>query len=560
MIWVLLVTGLLAHATMLWLHFTRMWSAEHFQYFPVALIAAGYLATQQRHQLGLLDKKFKSTNSLNKSKSTGNPWVTFAALMTVFLFLVIAVVLNLALTGWFAFLLFLAAIIYAGHSWLGLRIMLPVFILLLVIKPLPGFTEQSVTIGMQKIASNLASQMLDLMGIVHSKQGIVIHLATKSFMAEEACSGIRSLFSSITAIVFWGFMFRYPLIRHLLNVAQTIAWVLVWNAIRIAIVVAIEDRAHFSLASGLAHDALGLLIFFVIFGMVLSTDQLLGSAMDRVSLDDADERDESNESGAIEPQFALTEFLKWPYSKSYAIALSVCFCVLAFVSFRLLFLIPDYKDSFAAGELSPPTETDLSSEIRGWKTQSFEHIHREQDYLQGRDSYVWRLMRSESEVLLSIDGTFAEFHDLAWCYSSLGWNCDSDRNYTSIQDVANGVIDPTGEYSIIRLSKLTGETGIVLFTSLDQNGQIVVPPPMLGRETGVFVWQSFNNALRYVFGLNAEEGLRATTFVPPVSNIQLVYYPASQVSDSELQEITELFLDAREILRKSPRFQRAIGR
>jgi exosortase len=109
--------------------------------------------------------------------------------------------------------------------------------MLLVIRPVPGSLEQLLTINMQKVASTLAGNILNIMGVLHYKQGVVLKLVGQSFMAEEACSGVRSLFSSITAIVFLGLMNRYHWSRHLFNVMQTIMWVVVLNAFRIAVVV-----------------------------------------------------------------------------------------------------------------------------------------------------------------------------------------------------------------------------------------------------------------------------------------------------------------------------------
>jgi hypothetical protein len=107
------------------------------------------------------------------------------------------------------------------------------------------------------------------------------------------------------------------------------------------------------------------------------------------------------------------------------------------------------------------------------------------------------------------------------------------------------------------MAKKTGETGIVFFTAVDRGGKIVVPPPQLTRETWLFLQDSIVNGLRFAVGLHTADGLRATTFSAPVSNIQLVVMPDESLTKDEIKELRTLFLEARDILRKSPRFSNA---
>jgi len=107
------------------------------------------------------------------------------------------------------------------------------------------------------------------------------------------------------------------------------------------------------------------------------------------------------------------------------------------------------------------------------------------------------------------------------------------------------------------LRKLSGETGVVMFSAIDKGGEVVVPPPEFGQETGVFIQQAIINKLRYAIGMQTQDGLRATTFVPPVSTVQLVYMPTEPANEEELNELKKLFLEARETLKRSPRFDRS---
>ena len=97
----------------------------------------------------------------------------------------------------------------------------------------------------------------------------------KQFFAEEACSGVRSLFSSTAAISVLGVYLSYPWWRLIFNLIQTTIWVLVGNALRIATVVYVADSWTDSIASGPAHELLRLGVFLFIFVLALSTDRTL---------------------------------------------------------------------------------------------------------------------------------------------------------------------------------------------------------------------------------------------------------------------------------------------
>lgn len=555
MILFLLIAGIAAHATTVGLHCYRMWNAEQFQYFPVAFFAAGFIAVQQFRVL--TSKREVIQVDCDKRRIKLIHGTTIALLILVCVLCFFSIVFNWALIAWFSLLIFFATIIFANHSWSGLKIMAPAFVVLLIIKPLPGGIEQTVTIEMQKIASQLASKMLDLLGIIHFKQGVIIHLVNKSFMAEEACSGIRSLFSSITAIVVWGLLNRYSIVRHGLNILQTICWVVLFNALRIAVVIAIEDRTMFSLATGLAHDVLGLIVFFSIFSMVLSTDQLIGTFARRANEIEDDSIADANRMEFDDNVDAFKSFLKkgWPVSKNLTVMFGVLFCLLTYLSIRTLVLIPDYISAIQPGNLPAPNGSEMPNPVSGWETIGFEHVHREQDYLQGRDSYIWHLKKQEKSVYLSIDGSFSEYHNLVWCYNALGWTCMSESNYSPMENVSKGIENPNGEFTKIELQKSSGETGLVIFTGIDRNGRVVLPFPEFVNESSKLMWYKLRNALRTAAFLPTEESILYTTFSPPISNIQLVHYPSSKLTDEETKEMVSLFLDAREILRNSERFR-----
>ncbi|MEQ1830954.1 MAG: exosortase U, partial [Pirellula sp.] len=502
LIWFLFLIGVLAHSTLLWKHFEWMWKAEHFQFFPIALLAAGVLLYSKRREFVEI---VRDSHSGPPAPSTLIVSILLSINVMVFSFALLA---EFPLLGWLSTLLFLAVIVYASYGWLGLKVACPVFVVLLVIRPIPGGLEQILTTSMQRFASNISSHLLDAMGVIHYRQGVVLVLPTQSFMAEEACSGIRSLFSSITAIVFWGLLHRYHWARHLVNVIQTILWVVVFNALRITLVVWVEDVTEYSLATGLTHDFLGLIVFFCIFGTVLSADQLMAS-LARSKKDE--EEMELNPPTPI--QWSIASWLHWRATHSAVSFWIVVFGLLLIGTFRLQankgFLGMD--SATAEQYLGVPTADFMPPSVGEWTQVSFEHLHRHEHADMGSDSYVWKFANSEHELILSIDGSFNEYHDLSFCYANLGWSVSTDLQYDTLADRIAGQRRDKPDWSKLELRKPTGETGIVLFSAVDRNGSTVYPSNRPFDDTPVRIVQSMSA----IFGLQSDSGFLAMNYRRP---------------------------------------------
>jgi exosortase len=536
-VWILLFSGIIAHLTLLTRHFGWMWRLEHFQYFPVALAAAAVVAH---------DRRFDIVRRATGPKTS----LVYAGLLAMVGFLCLGLLLGFPLVGWLSILGFLAVLLYASYGWGGLAAAWPIFLMLLLTRPLPDQLVQPITIGMQKIASQLASGLLDMFGVMHVQQGVVLSLVGKSFMAEEACSGIRSLFSSIAAIVFFGLMQRYGWRRHTFNILQTIFWVIIFNAVRIAAVILVEDRWEFSIAEGWRHELFGYLIFFLIFGTILSTDQWIAAIFPPVEA----------EPPAV-PAHSPTQWynaLSWPGSRWSVLAFSLAYGLLGLLSLRLLSLQP-VRTGFIE-PLVAASRDQLPPEMLGWKVKNFRHLVRDRDDLQGKESYVWEFEKQGLSAVLSLDGTFDDYHYLAWCYSARGWECGVTNNYTSVVERAAGKTSGEEELTELALTKSSGETGLVLFTAVDKYGEVVVPPLKLQERSVAKLIAMLVNAVKFAFGQPSVQQVRLATFVPPVSTVQLLVIPPEPLNEAGEQEVKRLFLTSRDLLRRSTLFEReAVG-
>jgi exosortase len=110
-------------------------------------------------------------------------------------------------------------------GWKMLRaVAFPLTFLVLMI-PLPALIYNQVTFPLQLLASRLASNSLELLGIPVLREGNVLVLPNYSLEVVEACSGIRSLMSLIALAVAYGHLAerrlwaRYILVTFMLPIA-----------------------------------------------------------------------------------------------------------------------------------------------------------------------------------------------------------------------------------------------------------------------------------------------------------------------------------------------------
>ncbi len=355
----ILMSGLIAHAYVLQLHFSRMLSTEHYSFFPFGLLGAVVLWRQNAGQI--------------ESNATKPRTPIVSGLMLLSLGAVLtASLLESTFIGWWSFLLFLVAFVYACFGAGGLRGAYPFFLMLIALTPLPILLDRKLIQSMQQLASWMASVGLDAFGVVHVRLGVVLVSATKSFLAEEACSGVRSLFSSIAGIVFWGLLHRYSIWHHILNLIQTVFWVLLYNGFRIFLVVFVEDSTNFSIASGWKHDAIGFFVFFFIALTALSTDRLIQalfpSKSSEAEQEDEPGREVSTTRGAKLSLPSISVIPVWLQRTTIA-----CFVLVGLFCLRLYGV---GSQSVFVQKLPDMAKSDLEEQIGDWKVTNFEKVTR----------------------------------------------------------------------------------------------------------------------------------------------------------------------------------------
>ena len=506
----------------------RMWNLGHYQFFPLLIAVVAWIIYVRLSKRPLV----YSQNNVSY------------ALLAVNLLLLVAAVLLYSSTLWIISLtLFVGIWIHDQWGWSGCRDAAPAWALMLFVIPLPSNLDLQLITKMQFLASQLASWVLDAFGQTHFREGVVLVTEKKQFFAEEACSGIRSLFSSLAAISIYGVTQRYSIGMHVFNFLQTALWVVVGNALRIAIVVYVSDNWTESIATGTTHEMLGLVVFLFIFGLAISTDRAVESLIQRArdaSIDEEPTSAEADQKNRVTTN--IPSGIQWALVGGLVVV-SLFSARLTYAKMSREFLHFNY---FTQDDLVPLSAADLPSKINGWELGNFEHKLRDDKQLLAPESFLWTYNKDGLTATISLDSPYREYHNLTVCYSGLGWSVEQKQEYADTSTpVREGLLNESRtEFSTLEISKRL-ERGVVYFTAFDRNGSIILPNFVLSGQRS----SALANNIRLAFGIldPSESGISL-----PVSQIQLLHTSNGEIRMPE--DIKSLFLTARQILQKSPRF------
>lgn len=91
-------------------------------------------------------------------------------------------------------------------GWPGIRDFGMAFVFILIAMPMPSAVQGPVVGGLQSLVARFNVELLNLIGIPAQQIGSLIHLPNGTVGIDEACSGVRSLQSTIMAAIFIGYV------------------------------------------------------------------------------------------------------------------------------------------------------------------------------------------------------------------------------------------------------------------------------------------------------------------------------------------------------------------
>jgi len=166
-----------------------------------------------------------------------------------------------------------AAIYFAG-GWTWTKHFSFPMLFCLVAVPWISPIEAPIVQGLMRVIAALAAETVSLLGIPAQVQGNLIRIATGVVGINEACSGVRSLQTSLMIGLLFGELKRLPAVSRLLLVAGAVAIALVANFFRAVFLVWIASTREIA-AVDRWHDFAGYAIVALVFlGSLMLTKAL----------------------------------------------------------------------------------------------------------------------------------------------------------------------------------------------------------------------------------------------------------------------------------------------
>ena len=162
-----------------------------------------------------------------------------------------------------SFVLLAAGVIWTLLGRAFLREMKFVLFVLLLAIPLPTILYNRITFPLQLRASELASGLLQMVGVPVLRDGNIIQLPAMPLEVAEACSGIRSLMSLFTVAVIYGYFLERQNWRRVVLALSAIPIAVAANVVRIFGTGICVQYWNPEKALGFFHDFQGWLMFLV---------------------------------------------------------------------------------------------------------------------------------------------------------------------------------------------------------------------------------------------------------------------------------------------------------
>lgn len=188
----------------------------------------------------------------------------------------------------YGFFIALGGILLSVMGWRAFRLILPAYVMLFFLVPLPNFLYNSLSAELQLISSQLGVAVIRLFGIPVFLEGNVIDLGHYQMQVVEACSGLRYLFP-LTALGYIAAMiFNGALWKRLLLFASTMPIAVLMNSFRIGMIGVLVNYAGIGMAEGFLHDFEGWAVFMACAALLVLEMWLLARVgRDRLPLREA---------------------------------------------------------------------------------------------------------------------------------------------------------------------------------------------------------------------------------------------------------------------------------
>lgn len=418
----------------------------------------------------------------------------------------------------------------------GLQAWLPAWWLCWLAVPLPFGLDEDLIVGLRTVTTRMASSVLDELGVLHLSYANVIELPLKPLFIADACSGIHSLYVLLAVALFVALWQERGVLHTLALLAATCGLVLIENVSRI-VAIAVGFGWKMDLSDGADHVVLGLVLFALSIGLVISTDQLLWFLLPRSAIAPV-------RHGSVPHPGAGRSALR---TASWAVA-TVVAAVFPVIGAAEIYRMPKRLPGIAAvwsGAFQLPEfgADALPAEIAGFRRTDYQTIQRVAGDPLGHESQQWTYRAGGASALVSLDYPYGGVHDLCVCYTAIGWTIKDKRvvQQHELPDVPGRNLGPV---AIARLERPLYGEAVLMFSLVDNRGRIDAVIKDLARGTAA---ERVNQRLAAI--PQAEAGAwQAVSTRGPYIQFQLLARLNGPLDDADLRTLTALYCQSREAL------------
>ncbi len=152
-------------------------------------------------------------------------------------------------------------------------------LLLATMVPLPALVYNVAAAPLQLLASSIATDVAQGLGVSVYRDGNIIHLANISLGVEEACSGLNSVTALFVGSILLGYLNCKHNAARFALICTSVPIAIVMNVLRVSGTAVIAD-VHEEFALGFYHAFSGWLVFLIGFGALYVTARILSRLMD----------------------------------------------------------------------------------------------------------------------------------------------------------------------------------------------------------------------------------------------------------------------------------------
>ena len=177
----------------------------------------------------------------------------------------VSALLRIYFSSGFSLLLTISGIIllFLGKKFLK-ELLFPISFLVSMI-PLPLVVIANISFRLKIFASQISTIILNYMGIPAVREGSVIKTMHSYLMVEDPCSGIRSLIALLSLGAIMAYFSNISKPKKIILFSASMPIAIIANIIRIVSLALASEMYGEKLATGIFHDAMGILVFVFAF-------------------------------------------------------------------------------------------------------------------------------------------------------------------------------------------------------------------------------------------------------------------------------------------------------